>query len=53
MKNEMKEYMIEYTLSNGDWICSRFRGTDKKAVTKSFINWTCLPKSRIISIELI
>ena len=53
MKTQMKEYEIEYTLSNGLWCHNRFKGVNKNDAIKDFRKWTCRPKSSIISIELI
>ena len=53
MKKELKEYEIEYTLSNGDWCHNRFKGINKTDVIKDFRRWTCRPKSSIISINII
>ena len=49
----MKEYEIEYKLSNGDWNHGRYYGKNKAEAISHFIKWSCRPKSSIISIEII
>tara|TARA_Y100001963_G_scaffold146055_1_gene220502 strand:+ start:406 stop:729 length:324 start_codon:yes stop_codon:yes gene_type:complete len=50
---EKKEYEVHFRLSNGGVASSKFKCLNKKDVIKSWENWTCLPKERITSIELI
>jgi hypothetical protein len=53
MENQIKEYSIEYTLSNGDWCHYSFKGINQSDAIKTFRKETGLPSSKIISINLI
>ena len=51
MKQEMKRYDIEYTLSNGDWCSHVFEGINKTDAIKNYNRKTGIPKSKITSVE--
>tara|TARA_X000001388_G_scaffold71165_1_gene60785 strand:+ start:426 stop:587 length:162 start_codon:yes stop_codon:yes gene_type:complete len=51
MKNKIKEYGIEYLLSNNDVCYYHFEGINKKDAIKNFENETAVSKHRIINIQ--